>query len=284
MYVLSKASSHSCLTDLQQTSSFRFLSLPREVRDMIYSFALVVGTVWPYRQSQRRDYESVSVLWSDGSAAPNIWLLFTCRQIHDEAEPLLYKRNMIELPILPLTARFFIKSLHNTERCSWVKNVFLSLTHEDLTRETACSYVEPCTQITRFCTGSDYLCRAEYCVCSHICEDIPHDLFQAQLHTWIWPSKTKHVLDKLKLDRLIVCFCNSICMEQCCNMEGDALMSFKSGFVHGMPREVSLWCDDEDHEELEVCLGWADNKEKAFSDTLEEWTRESLNVETERCA
>ena len=85
-----------------------FLSLPREVRDMVYSLALVVGEVWPYRQTEARGYGH-TYKCEPFDDVPSIRLLFTCRLIHDEAEPLLYMKNMIVLPNHDLTERFFTR-------------------------------------------------------------------------------------------------------------------------------------------------------------------------------
>ena len=101
---------------------------------MAYSLALVVGTLWPYRQTEHRDYEKFLDQYMDDDV-PTIRLLFTCRLIHDEAEPLLYAKNRVRLPVSALTERFFTRSLHNAQRCLWVKDVFLSFTFADLTAD-----------------------------------------------------------------------------------------------------------------------------------------------------
>lgn len=81
-----------------------FLSLPPEVREMIYSYALVVGDVYPYRKTQQQQYNTSGLYWYPGQVThPAVHLLSTCRIIRHEAEPVLYSQNVINLPVSILT-------------------------------------------------------------------------------------------------------------------------------------------------------------------------------------
>lgn len=64
-----------------------FMRLPREVRDMIYEEALCVdGAIAPYKESYKVDGDHEGPL-------PTIALLSTCKQIRNEALPVLFGKN-----------------------------------------------------------------------------------------------------------------------------------------------------------------------------------------------
>ena len=94
---------------------------------IIYCYALIVAEVHPCRKTQGREYH---IYINDRvHADPVIALLFTCRRVHHEAEPLLYF-NTVVLPMAPLTEKFFTVALHNPERRSWVKDIYLTYVDE----------------------------------------------------------------------------------------------------------------------------------------------------------
>ncbi|MCJ1245135.1 hypothetical protein MMC30_002336 [Trapelia coarctata] len=118
--------------DLAPPEGRSFLSLPAEIRYMIYEYALIVGRIWPYRPSRKGANKSGHI--ADLTVQrPNTNLLKTCPQINAEASPILYLKNPFILPTTALTVRFFDNTLHSDISRAWVKDVYLLLETSDVT-------------------------------------------------------------------------------------------------------------------------------------------------------
>jgi hypothetical protein len=221
-----------------------FLSLPPEVREMIYSYALVVGDVYPYRKTQQQQYNT-SGLYGDRVqfTHPAVHLLSICRIIRHEAEPVLYSRNVVNLPVSILTQRFFDKALHTPERCSWVKEICVRFRSDDLVQAERQQILQPrVTSIsTRLARGdtSDMLREVILCFGYDV-----HDALKKHLWESVWPLKDHPVLQHLKLDTMILDFYECFCTDRCCMLADYALAAFEPGFVHGAPQSVIIKDDE----------------------------------------
>ncbi|MCJ1288825.1 hypothetical protein MMC34_000355 [Xylographa carneopallida] len=107
-------------TDIPKTMT-DFLSLPVEIRRMIYIHALVVGFIYPYFETQKRDFPCYLGHFEPSQFGdshnqeryqlPNVHLLQSCRLVYGEASPILYAKNHVLLPTLDLTLKFFTRCL-----------------------------------------------------------------------------------------------------------------------------------------------------------------------------
>ena len=133
---------HRCITDnLNRMATF--FSLPPEVRTMIYILVLDVSPakLSPYLASQieilrtsqssppdeRGLHTIINALKWKTIQALNISLLATCSIIKNEASPILYSRNTFFLHTTSTAVKFFENALHNHERRSWIKSIYLKL-------------------------------------------------------------------------------------------------------------------------------------------------------------
>ena len=96
------------------------------------------------------------------------------------------------------------------------------------------------------------------------------DTFKTHLHTSVWPSKTRVVLENLQLDSLTIDFGVCMCTYGFCGIIDDALRSFVSGFANGMPKEVHALGF---YNGFDGYLG-QDAHDATVSDALREWTIE----------
>ena len=81
------------------TSSFPFLNLPRHIRIRVYRFALL--------PADKQLHPGIKP-WYDGTTRSTIPMFLTCRQIHEEAEMVLYgQATFCYLDKNPDTSRFF---------------------------------------------------------------------------------------------------------------------------------------------------------------------------------
>lgn len=71
-----------------------FLALPRELRDIIYEYCLVVGKVFPYYEGVK-DPRHLKALQFQ---RPQTGLLKVSKQLHQETEQMLYAKNMFVIP------------------------------------------------------------------------------------------------------------------------------------------------------------------------------------------
>ena len=93
---------------------------------MIYILVLDVSPahLCPYRVSER-DAENTKKIPRLGTA--NLSILETCSLVNKEASQIIYSRNAFILYNACSAVRFFENALHNPERRSWVKSMYLSL-------------------------------------------------------------------------------------------------------------------------------------------------------------
>ena len=221
------------------------MSLPSEVRQMVYAECLVVGKVFPYTVSERyHEYDNDeddkhTGLELSGCEVPSVALLQVCKRIHEEAEPMLYQRNTFILPACDLTILFFKRSLHDDTRKSWVKSVELEFLATDLTRKDREMVLDEQTALWRndllFPEKRGPLLR-------------PHADFQSDLHVAyigrlidvVWPRKASYVIDHLALRKIHLKFNRSACNEDCCTLQGQACQAMKGGFAKGMPLDVKI--------------------------------------------
>ncbi|MCJ1287435.1 hypothetical protein MMC26_006786 [Xylographa opegraphella] len=228
-----------------------FLSLPYEIRRMIYTHALVIDYIRPYFALQGEKYlcyHSDTMppgrFWQSMADLPDVDLLQTCRQIHAEASPILYAENQILLPILDLTLRFFKRCLHTPERCSWVKSVGLSLESADMyERQREIVFNRHWKELREVMTSALYPGRYEYKGLQHEFQEWGkglHLAYKRHLTQVIWPRKVAPVLDLLSLDRLLLYLDCPTCHDGCCVLTNSALSSFTPGFAKGVPKSVEF--------------------------------------------
>lgn len=212
---------------------------------MIYSYALSVKDVYPYRKTQQKKYNTSGLYWYQVQFThPAVCLLSTCRIIRQEAEPVLYSRNVIHLPVSILTQRFFDTALHNPERRSWVKRICVRFRSDDLVSLKSNSTPRPlATDISTRLVGEDT---------SDILQSVVwrfradvHDALKQRLWELVWPRKVRPILEHLKLDSIALDFYECSCTERCCILAGCALRAFEPGFAHGTPKRTEIWdeCD-----------------------------------------
>lgn len=103
-----------------------FLLLPLEVRTLIYEHCLSVGKVFPYSITEIFDKEYYGYNANEteekryGYEVPDLSILRVCKATQKEAEPILYRKNTIILPICGLSYLFFETFLKTPTRHSWV--------------------------------------------------------------------------------------------------------------------------------------------------------------------
>jgi len=205
---------------------FPFLSLPHEIRYMVYRLALGVGVVHPYRQPDSLDTTHFT-------KTPNTTLLKTCRLVNIEASPFLYSHNTFFLPTTELTIKFFTKALHNPSRQSWVKSVHLTLSHHDL---PDFEHLSKNPETIEAFDGSVFR-QIRW-------EDYEHASDKRYLRQVSWPRKVRPILDLLKLDNLILDFSEARCpnWSGCsCWMTAGAIFAFHTGFAHGVPADLEVY-------------------------------------------
>ena len=219
---------------------FRFMSLPPEVRRLVYAECLVVGKVFPYTVSERyHDYDELddeedTGLESSGCEVPYVALLQVCKMIREEAEPMLYQQNIVVLPVCDLTRLFFKRSLHNDIRRSWVESVELEFLAADLTRKDRELVLDE-----QIALAKDDLLFPEMRGGHDFLHEL-HRAYNGHLVEVVWPRKASYVLDNLALRKIHLNFVRSACNEDCCVMRGKAIEAMKAGFAKGMPVKVKL--------------------------------------------
>ena len=219
---------------------FRFMSLPPEVRRLVYVECLVVGKVFPYTVSERcHEYDNLeddedTGLELSGCQVPYVALLQVCKRIREEAEPMLYQQNIVVLPVCDLTRLFFKRSLHNDIRKSWVKSVELEFLAADLTRKDREVVLDE-----QIALAKDDLLFPEMRADRDFLLEL-HSAYNDHLVEVVWPRKASYVLDNLALRKIHLNFERSTCNEDCCVMRGKAIEAMKGGFAKGMPVKVKL--------------------------------------------
>ncbi|KAK0507862.1 hypothetical protein JMJ35_009751 [Cladonia borealis] len=219
---------------------FRFMSLPPEVRRLVYVECLVVGKVFPYTVSERcHEYDNLeddedTELELSGCKVPNVALLQVCKRIREEAEPMLYQQNIVVLPVCDLTRLFFKRSLHNDIRKSWVQSVELEFLAADLTRKDREVVLDE-----QIALAKDDLLFPEMRADRDFSNDL-HEAYIDRLAQVVWPRKASYVLDNLALRKIHLNFERTTCNEDCCGMRGKAIEAMEAGFAKGMPVKVKL--------------------------------------------
>lgn len=218
----------------------RFLALPLEIRITIYKYCLVVGKVFPYLASDVRssdvyghpDWEQEALEYE----LPEISLLAVCKSIYQEAEPILYQKNIFALPVGPYNARFFYISLNTDERQAWVTSVEvrfypISMNEWDMDshyRMTDLDHhllfvnkVRLSLHRTGLYSFLDTLQSA--------CED--HSAFL------VWPRDIEPLLSLLRLEKLVIDVSHWVDYSTVCKA---AESVFKDGFLKGMPKQLEI--------------------------------------------
>ncbi|MCJ1245129.1 hypothetical protein MMC30_002330 [Trapelia coarctata] len=197
----------------------RLLSFPREIRQIIYRYALSVGFVHPYRlqDSQETGYFT---------EVPNVNLLATCRQINAEASALLYSENTFFLPDTDLTIKFFTNALHNATRRAWVKSVHLGLGDHEISVSNLRTINSKIVDVLH--------------ILPHGTPWYQHVACKCYLRQVSWPRKVQPILDFLRLDSLVINFAGARCTKGCCFLTASALSAFQAGFAHGMPTNLEI--------------------------------------------
>ncbi|MCJ1471806.1 hypothetical protein MMC13_000447 [Lambiella insularis] len=214
-----------------------FFCFPLEIRQIIYTYALVVGHAWPYLALERRHRYPPGLY-----EPPNVNLLGTCRSINIEASPILYSRNTFVLPNAADTLQFFAKSLHTPLRRTWTKDIELSFRPADLLDND----VDEINDWLEWGPEPGHgRVHAEYLTVTMLkCQEAEsHLALKYQLTRRSWPRKVRFILDHLALDRLRLDFRGCMCYDECCQMEGAALCAFSPGFAKGTPAVVCVLMD-----------------------------------------
>ena len=94
----------------------RFYHLPLEILRMIYREYLVVGEIYPYSLSDAPQPDTETPQDKTGYELPSIALLQVSKIIREEAEPMLYQKNILRLGSAIVTGKFFERSLNTPER------------------------------------------------------------------------------------------------------------------------------------------------------------------------
>ena len=200
------------------------MTLPVEVRCLIYSACMDVGEVYPYHKG-RSSYVK--------RRSPCGQLLRTCKAIHEEAEPVLY-RNTFVLTTFEGIEKLLNNCLYNQSRRLWLKSIKIRFFFNGIKDDTA-------------------ILEAQSRMIDEDMEDLPDDStstrFMRILHKVVkfhtrelyWSPMVALVLENLKPVRLELDLRDSFCFKRCCGMQISAICCFRSGFALGAPPMVKLW-------------------------------------------
>ena len=233
------------LLTLESSNMPTFLDLPLEIHQMIYSYCLVVGNIFPYAVTETYDeYEHdfdddpTNQELSD-CEDPCVALLSVCRRVRLEAEPTLYQRNTIVLPASDLTARFFKRCLYNDARRAWVKSVDIDLDASDMSRSDREAVLDEELAFVR-----DDMLFPDRALFNWPKETLSsekmHDAYQSRLGEVVWPRKMSYVLDFLRLEKLAVDLRECKCLEGCCSMLSQGIESMSKGFALALPSTIRI--------------------------------------------
>lgn len=226
-----------------------FFQLPLEVRQMIYAECLVMGKVFPYTVKETyNEYEcdyddDLTALERSGCETPEVALLLVCKDIYLEAGPLLYQQNTFVLPASDFTSRFLKRSLHNNTRRSWLKSVEMGFDASDMTRDD-----REATLYEQFELVKDDMLFPEkvidnYCWPYEDADDWSenmHEAYKDTLAKVVWPRKASYILELPQLQKLIIDFRDSKCLEGCCDRRFQSVSALDKGFAIGMPKSLKL--------------------------------------------
>ena len=216
---------------------FPFLSLPREIRDTIYTLCLFTTTfIIPHPQSYQR-----ATNW--GGAFPTLALLSVCKQIRAEARPVFYLKNRWQVALAKKRTLF-----HKVE--PWFfEHLQLSFTDEDGPR------------VNRMLTASGLHSQSDddlFGPNTTLTEDEKRDQRWRYMHNKYlrevlaaWDDKVELLLEDLPYARTVrVNFGRLSCPVGCCRVSLfesapirrllESLRREDSSFVHGRP-EVTFF-------------------------------------------
>ena len=220
------------------------MDLPRELRNMVYEYCLVTGNVYPYLEAHRWEVQT-DIVHQDSYYydTPNIPLLKTCKSIHWEAERFLYQKNNFVMPTSTLTEKFFTNSINTSLRRSWLKSIELDLDASDLGTEDLkvihgsrlgwYKQFERALKLDRRAPSPSYFLRT--------CGREVHRANKAYLVDICWPRKLAHILEHLRLEKLVVNIENSRCEDGCCPMYAGAVAALHEGFALAMPKTITIY-------------------------------------------
>lgn len=223
-----------------------FKDLPPEIRNIVYGYCLQVGEVYPYLESQRAIDVGSVYGQANSFEVPCTALLAVCKLLHDEAEPLLYKKNTIVLPAAALSAKFFSNSMHSDTRRAWIKSIQLDLSLYDLSKDEKLGiYNEELLSLQVHLVHTDWtnISLDEEDSVRDATENWGrniHQRYKDRLRFVCWPKMMSPILEHLQLDKLVVNFEDSICSHNCCSIPRRAGAAFNEGFAKGVPTFLVL--------------------------------------------
>ena len=230
-----------------------FYHLPLEIRRMIYRECLVVGEIYPYSLSDALQPDTETPQDKTESELPSVALLQVSKTIREEAEPMLYQKNVLRLGSAEVAGKFFERSLNTPERRMWLKEVRTRLDFRDITKADRQSVLEK--QLPLLQTRMLFPEKGRSTI---TIESTLHDAYTNCLAYNIWPRKLSPLLEDCKLEKFLVNFSSARCSEECCPNITRAVLAFRKGFAYGAPKEL-------------VLLGLGD-KEVKESKQIEFWT------------
>lgn len=231
-----------------------FYHLPMEIRQMIYRECLVVGEIYPYSLSDALQPDTETPQDKTGCELPSVALLQVSKTIREEAEPMLYQKNVLRLGSAHVAEKFFERSLNTPERRMWLKSVRTRLDSRDITKADRQKVLEK--QLSLLQTRMLF---PEKDKSTTSIERILHNDYTNCLADTIWPRKLSPLLEDCKLETLSVNFSDARCSGRCCPMNARALLAFRKGFANGAPKEL-------------VLLGLRNKEVKESSKQIKVWT------------
>jgi len=223
-----------------------FFALPREIREMIYEYCLVVDRVFPLFSSlslEAYDFED-----SPENQIPNIPLLRVSKQVAHEAEKILYSRNNFVVPIFEDMEKFFSQYLDTPRRNAlpWIRSVEIALHHYDLSRAERKDILrEEYGDLENLATNVYPLETADL----GDWRDKLHDAFCERLAK-VWRSKISLITINLRLQNLTIDLEDTMRTNQCCWLQDEAVECVIEGFAHGLPSNLGMLGTDWDKREM----------------------------------
>ena len=213
----------------------RFYHLPLEIRRMIYRECLAVGEIYPYSLSDALQPDTETPQDKTGCELPSVALLQVSKTIREEAEPILYQKNVLRLGSAEVTEKFFERSLNTPERRMWLKSVRMRLDFKDITKADRQIVLE--RQLFLLQTRMLFPEKNRSTIAI---ERILHNEYTNCLADSMWPRKLSPLLEDCRLEKLSVDFSQARCPGSCCPMNARAVLAFRKGFANGAPKELLL--------------------------------------------
>ena len=221
---------------------------------MIYRECLVVGEIYPYSLSDALQPDTETARDKTGCELPCVALLQVSKTIREEAEPMLYQKNVLILGSADVAGKFFERSLYTPERRMWLKEVCMRLDFRDITKADRQSVLEK--QLSLLQTRMLFPEKERSTIAI---ESILHDAYTNCLAYTVWPRKLSPLLEDCKLEKLLVNFSDARCPAGCCPKVARAAQAFRKGFANGAPKEL-------------VLLGLGDKAVKETRKQIKVWT------------